>query len=141
MSTKNKITYITTNPLLIFSVFYVSDGNKQARKRKDEKSVIKRYCGAMVWFDRRQKKMCEKFPTLIEIVKTAVDKALEQCRAQFKWYRWNCSPLTWNQVFAEDGILKRRKCFTVRGDSTIIFSSDVDFKQPNTVYIDRDRGK
>lgn len=101
--------------LFCFSVFYVSDGNKMNKKRKVTKSSaktsaeIKKYCRAMVWFDKRQRHMCGKQPELIEIVQKGVQNALTECRRQFKTYRWNCSPLTWTQVFSEDGILKKRK--------------------------------
>ena len=60
----------------------------------------------MGWLDIKQKHMCTKTPELIEIVKKAVKNALTECRRQFKTHRWNCSPLTWTQVFSEGGILK-----------------------------------
>lgn len=63
----------------------------------------------MAWFDRKQRSMCVKSPKSIELIQNAVKSALKECRRQFKSYLWNCSPLTWNQVFAEGGILKKRK--------------------------------
>ena len=63
----------------------------------------------MGWFNIKQKHICTKTPELIEIVQKAVKKALKECRRQFKTQRWNCSPLTWTQVFSEGGILKTRK--------------------------------
>lgn len=67
----------------------------------------------MQWFDKRQRHICTKRPEMIRHVKKGVENALEECRRQFKDYRWNCSPLTWNQVFSEEGLLKKRECFVV----------------------------
>ena len=89
------------------SVFYVGEGNKTSRRRNIAND-IKKYCRAMGWFDRKQKHMCARNPELIEVVQKAVKNALTECRRQFKTYRWNCSPLTWTQVFSEGGILKKR---------------------------------
>ena len=89
------------------SVFYVGEGNRTKKKRNNSISNdTKKDCDEMAYFDVRQKHMCTKRPELIEIVQKAVKKALTECRRQFKTRRWNCSPLTWTQVFSEGGILK-----------------------------------
>ena len=94
------------------SLFYVGEGNNRTTKRRNKiLDDVKKYCRAMGWFDRKQKHMCTKNPEIIEIVQKAVKNALTECRRQFKAYRWNCSPLTWTQVFSEGGILKRRKWY------------------------------
>jgi hypothetical protein len=94
------------------SLFYVGEGNNRTAKRRNKiLDDVKKYCRAMGWFDRKQKHMCTKNPEIIEIVQKAVKNALTECRRQFKAYRWNCSPLTWTQVFSEGGILKRRKWY------------------------------
>jgi hypothetical protein len=47
---------------------------------------------------------------MIEIIGKGVKHALKECRRQFNSQRWNCSPLDWEQVFTEGGILRKRKC-------------------------------
>ncbi|XP_028399038.1 protein Wnt-7b-like [Dendronephthya gigantea] len=95
--------------VICVSVFYVSDGNKTTRKRSRTRNAhIRRYCRVMSWFDKRQRSICMRSPDMIKIVERGVRNALTECRKRFKDYRWNCSPLTWNQVFEESGILKRR---------------------------------
>ncbi|XP_046859922.1 protein Wnt-2-like [Xenia sp. Carnegie-2017] len=91
--------------LLGLSTIYLTNGSQNKRKIL---ASIRKYCRAMQWFDKRQRHICTKHPEMIRHVKKGVENALEECRRQFKDYRWNCSPLTWNQVFSEEGLLKKR---------------------------------
>lgn len=105
--------------LFLSSVFFVSDGIGTSGKRRNRNRAaldIRKYCRAIGWFDKRQRNICVRSPKLIEVVQKGIENALTECRRQFKSYRWNCSPLTWNEVFSEGGILKKRKSDTSNSD-------------------------
>lgn len=86
--------------------------SKKRTERSDsstgQKSKIDQYCRAMSWFDKRQQNLCIRHPDTIAKIRNGVENALTECRRQFRSYRWNCSPLTWTQVFFQDGILKKK---------------------------------
>ncbi|CAB3998119.1 Wnt-2b-A [Paramuricea clavata] len=109
-TSRRKFLHALLVTAICMSAFYVSEGNRTNKKRNRTKASldIRKYCRAMVWFDKKQRSMCARTPDLIKVVQKAVKNALAECRRQFKSYRWNCSPLTWDQVFAENGILKKR---------------------------------
>lgn len=63
----------------------------------------------MKWLNKYQRKLCYRFPEMIQPIKDGVKHAVKECRRQFSSFRWNCSTLDWKQVLTEGGILKKRK--------------------------------
>lgn len=90
----------------------MNDGKRIDRKLKDKTEVavaVKTRCKEMKWLDKHQSKLCHHFPEMIPVIELGVQHALKECRRQFRTYRWNCSPLRWEEVFSDGGILKKRK--------------------------------
>ena len=87
-----------------------SHSGKNDRQTKTHRSAdTKIYCREMKWLSIYQRKLCDRFPKMIEPIKDGVKHALKECKRQFSSFRWNCSSLDWKQVLTDGGILKSSK--------------------------------
>uniref|UniRef100_A0A0K0EFR4 Protein Wnt n=1 Tax=Strongyloides stercoralis TaxID=6248 RepID=A0A0K0EFR4_STRER len=59
---------------------------------KDEAVTISDVnCASLPGLNRRQRELCQNYPTAVSIVISGLNKAVYECRNQFKEEQWNCT--------------------------------------------------